>query len=59
LLSVKGSESVNTEGGPRKAVFFQALAPETKAIFAPIEDFYGCFRFAAEYEYISAGWIFS
>lgn len=54
LFSVKGRESFDAERGPGEAVFFQALTPEAKAIFSPIEDLNCRFRFPAEYEYISA-----
>jgi hypothetical protein len=54
LFSLKDCESIDAKGRPREAVFFQALTPEAKAIFSPIEYFYCRFRFPAENEYISA-----
>jgi hypothetical protein len=54
LFSLKDCESIDAKGRPREAVFFQALTPEAKAIFSPIEDLNCCFRFAAEYKDVSA-----
>jgi len=57
LFSVKVRESIDPERWPWKLIFFEPLAPEAKAIFAPVENFYGCFCLSAEDEYVAAGWI--